>query len=346
MSGTSLDGLDIAYCTFRENKNGWRYEIEKATTVRYSEAWRKDLSTAHTLAGADLIKLDVRYGHLLGKLSADFILENGLKPDFIASHGHTIFHQPKNGFTFQLGNGNALHATSGKPVVFDFRSLDVVLGGEGAPLVPIGDKLLFSDYDVCLNLGGIANLSSDVKGKRRAYDICYMNMGLNFLAEKAGKSYDAGGARANSGVVNKQIVQSLDKIYTRIRAKRPSLGRELFDEAIKPILDQGKIPLNDRLRSFTESSAKEIARAILSENKNPKVLCTGGGAFNSFFISTLLDLCGDEAQLIVPDESVIKFKEALVFAFLGMRRVRGEVNCLKSVTGATRNSSSGLLAGF
>ena len=346
MSGTSLDGLDIASCTFRQTKNGWSYSIDKATTLKYSTTWNESLSRAHNLSGADLLALNAAYGQWLGKVTKEFITKNKLKVDFIASHGHTIFHQPDKKFTFQLGCGNSIHAVSELPVVSDFRSLDVSLNGQGAPLVPIGDKLLFSEFDVCLNLGGIANLSTDIKKKRVAYDICFTNMGLNYLAVKAGKAFDENGALAESGNVNKEVLQQLEKIYVKLRKNRPSLGRELFEQQVMPILDKESIPLNDRLRTFVESSAKEIAFAIRQSAKNPKVLCTGGGALNSFFISSLLDACGDDAHLIIPDKSVINFKEALVFAFLGTLRVRNEKNCLHTVTGASRSTSSGVMVGF
>lgn len=346
MSGTSLDGLDIAHCTFRQTKKGWDYHIEKATTLKYPSTWNESLSRAHTLTGSDLLALHAAYGQWLGKVTREFLMKHSLKVDFIASHGHTIFHQPGKKFTFQLGSGHAIHAASGLPVICDFRSLDVSLNGQGAPLVPIGDRLLFSEFDVCLNLGGIANLSTDVKKKRIAYDICFMNMGLNYLASKAGKSFDEDGAMAERGVVNREMLKQLDGVYAKWRKGRPSLAREHFEEYVLPILNDDKISLNDRLRTSVESSAKEIAMAIRSTAKNPKVLCTGGGAQNAFFISSLLDACGDDAQLIVPDSSVINFKEALVFAFLGTLRARNEVNCLHTVTGASRSTSSGVMIGF
>lgn len=346
MSGTSLDGLDVAYCTFKKNDTGWRYEIINAITVKYSQAWIEKLSNAHRCSGEELIALDILYGKYLGKVCADFIKKHKLKVDFIASHGHTVFHQPKKGFTFQLGNGQALQIASNAPVVFDFRSMDVLLGGEGAPLVPAGDKFLFSEYEVCLNLGGIANLSMEVKGKRLAFDICFMNMGLNYLSLQVGKKYDAGGAMAEDGTLNIPLAKALAKVYSQLRKNRPSLGREIFEKQIKPLLDQKKIPLPDRLRTFTESCAVEIANVICSTKGKAKVLCTGGGAFNSFFISHLLELCDDQATLIIPENEIIKFKEAIVFSFLGVLRTRGEVNCLKSVTGALRDSSTGVLLGF
>ncbi len=346
MSGTSLDGLDIAYCTFKKTDQGWVYSIDKATTLKYSSAWLKNLSQAHTLSAEALLALDAEYGKFLGKACSTFMLNHKLKVDFIASHGHTIFHQPKKGFTFQLGNGNALHSATGLPVIYDFRSLDVARGGEGAPLVPAGDKILFNEYEVCLNLGGIANLSLDAKGKRTAFDICFTNMGLNYLAAMKGKAFDKHGAMAASGEVNNKMLRDLNKIYKKFVSKRPSLGREIFEKQIKPILDRKSISIEDRLRTFTESSCIEIARTVVSTNKKLNVLCTGGGAFNSFLMATLLDKCGDAVELIIPDEDVVKFKEALIFGFLGVLRLRDEINCLKSVTGAAADSSAGVTIGF
>jgi len=346
MSGTSLDGLDIAYCHFRKNRGRWSFSLKKATTVKYSSAWINKLSTAQHLTGEQLVEMDSRYGQFLGKACNDFIRHNKLKVDFIASHGHTIFHQPQKSFTYQLGNGPALHAACGVPVVFDFRSLDVLLGGEGAPLVPAGDRFLFGEYDVCLNLGGIANLSRDIKGKRVAFDICFNNMGLNYLMKTIDKEFDKGGAMSSEGQVDQEMLKRLNSVYSDLRKRRPSLGREMFEERVKPILDEPGIALSTKLRTMTVSSASEIAMAISSQKKRCNVLCTGGGAFNSFFISQLLDQCGDNITLIIPNSDIIKFKEAIVFAFLGVLKICGEVNCLKSVTGASRDSSSGSTVGF
>ncbi|HKZ38619.1 MAG TPA: anhydro-N-acetylmuramic acid kinase [Chryseolinea sp.] len=346
MSGTSLDGLDIAYCNFNKKKNGWKYSIKKADTLKYSVRWREKLSNAHLLSGEELMALDVEYGKFLGKACDDFVRRNNVKVDFIASHGHTIFHQPKKGFTLQIGNGNALNAMCGIPVIYDFRSLDVQLGGEGAPLVPVGDKFLFNEYDICLNLGGIANISMDVKGQRVAFDVCFINMGLNYLASKLGKTFDEDGRVSSTGMTNPAMLKELDQVYASLRNKRPSLGREIFEQRIKPILDMPNITLQDKLRTFTESSAKEIGFAIVTGKRNPKVLCTGGGTFNSFFVSCLLEYCGDQAALIIPEEDVVKFKEALVFSFLGVLRMQRQPNCLKSVTGAARNSCGGVLVGL
>jgi anhydro-N-acetylmuramic acid kinase len=347
MSGTSLDGLDIAYCQFKSTLKGWKASIIHAETISYSSRWLKELAAVHTLSGEALIALDVAYGDYIGQKANEFIQRNQLRGiHFIASHGHTIFHQPARKFTFQLGNGNAIHAATGLPVVYDFRMLDVTLGGQGAPLVPVGDKFLFSDYDVCLNLGGIANLSLDVQRQRRAYDVCFANMGLNYLANKKGKSFDASGAMASEGEMNNAMMKSLTKIYSTIHVKRPSLGREMFETKIKPLLDDESISLPDRLRTFTESIAEQIVGDLLSYKRKMNVLCTGGGAYNSFLISRMLNYAGDDIQFILPEDDVIKFKEAMVFAFLGILRVRGKVNVLKSVTGASRDNSGGLRIGF
>jgi anhydro-N-acetylmuramic acid kinase len=346
MSGTSLDGLDIALCSYERKEKGWHFSIDTAKTIRYSKQWLSRLASAHLQTGEQLIETDVAYGKYMGQCAADVISKARVRVDFIASHGHTVFHQPRKGFTCQIGNGQAIHAVTGLPVVYDFRSLDVMLGGEGAPLVPVGDKHLFHEYDVCVNLGGIANLSMDVNKQRKAFDICFNNMGLNYLSAMKGLEYDKGGELASQGAVNKKLLKKLDALYSKLRNKRPSLGRELFEKSIKPLLDEESIPVEDKLATMTESAAKEIVAAVPLSKKDQKVLCTGGGAFNSFFISRLLDLSQDRFTLIVPDEEIIKFKEALVFGFLGVLRVRDEVNCLQSVTNASRSSSSGVLVGF
>ena len=346
MSGTSLDGLDIAHCVFQKLKSGWRYSIQQCETVRYPRSWLTRLSQAHLATGEELMHLDSAYGSYLGQLTRDFLARHRLKADFIASHGHTVFHRPVSGFTTQIGNGYSLYAACGIPVICDFRSEDVAFNGEGAPLVPAGDKFLFHDYDVCLNLGGIANLSLDAKGRRIAFDICFCNMGLNMIAAEAGKRYDKNGSMAARGLADPHLLKAIDSVYAKFRVKRPSLGREIFEQKVMSLLQDKRLSPGDRLSTFTESAAIEICRGITAYRKTSTVLCTGGGAFNSFLISRLLEHGGDDITFIIPDEEVVKFKEAMVFAFLGVLRARNEVNCLKSVTKATRDSSSGTMIGF
>jgi anhydro-N-acetylmuramic acid kinase len=346
MSGTSLDGVDIAYCTFTFEQ-GWTFNLEAAQTVQYPAVWTARLKTAHTLSAEKLLALDSEYGTYLGSLCNAFIKKNRIKDlHFIASHGHTIFHQPENKFTLQIGNGNALHAATSLPVINDFRSLDVLYGGQGAPLVPVGDKQIFNEYDVCLNLGGIANLSLDHKKDRIAYDVCFLNMGLNYLAQKIRKRYDVAGGSASNGEINNGLLKKIEKVYSGIRDKRPSLGRELFEKKIQPLLDSKTISTQDKLRTFTESAAGEIVNAIRKYGKQKSVLCTGGGAFNSFLIYRMVELAGDDITFVIPEGDIVNFKEAIVFAFLGVLRIRNEANSLKSVTGASQDSSGGVMIGF
>jgi anhydro-N-acetylmuramic acid kinase len=346
MSGTSLDGVDFAYCKFALKKKHWQFSISSAQTFSYPKEWKSKLSKAHLLSGEELMKLHAGYGRYLGQLCNQFLKQKKIKEiDLVASHGHTIFHQPKNKFTFQLGDGNAMYAKIGLPIAFDFRSLDVALGGEGAPLVPIGDKHLFSDFDICLNLGGVANLSMDVTGKRSAFDICFCNMILNYLSAKAGKDFDKNGMLASKGAINQKLLTSFEKIYHVNRNKKPSLGREGFEKEFQSLLDNKSIPLNDRLRTACESIALEILKSIPTSNKKMKLLVTGGGALNAFLIDLIESKLPSKTKVVIPSNTVINFKEALVFAFLGVLRLRNENNVLKSVTGASHNSCSGILIG-
>src|SRR5690606_21938532 len=329
MSGTSLDGVDIVCCILRKRDGAWAFGIQEAQTVQYSASWKKKLTTASTRQGDELLALHSEYGNYLGLLVQAFLVKRKIRGvNFIASHGHTIFHQPGKRFTFQLGSGMALHAATDLPVVCDFRSLDVSLRGQGAPLVPAGDRLLFSEYNICLNIGGIANLSTESKGRRIAFDICFANMGLNYLAGERDLAYDRNGAIASDGTPDEKLLSELLDVYGHWRKKRPSLGYQMFVAAIQPVLARSKRSVEDKMATFAESIAIEIADAIPPSRKKQSMRCTGGGAFNSFLLYRLMERCGDRVSVIVPEDDIVKFKEAVVFAFLGVLRVRHEVNCL------------------
>ncbi len=346
MSGTSMDGVDLTYCRLTRKKKEWKTEIVSANTFGYNSEWLDALSNAHNLAGQELVHLHTRYGKFIGQLVNSFIKKEKIKKiDLIASHGHTIFHQPARQFTFQLGDGNAIHAKTKIPVAFDFRSLDVALGGEGAPLVPIGDALLFKNYDLCLNLGGIGNISVKEKNKITAFDFCYCNMALNYLASKAGKNFDHKGKMSRQGHVNENLLSQIEKIYYSSAGERPSLGRESFEKDFKTLLEDESIPLNDRLRTICESVANELSNIIPAKKKKQRLLVTGGGAFNNFLIQQIEEKLKERVTVIVPEKKIVAFKEALVFAFLGVLRLRGEINVLKDVTGAKKDSCSGILVG-
>lgn len=345
MSGTSLDGLDLACVEFKAGRR-WSFRVIDAETTDYSAKWKQRLAQAHTLSGEELLSLHAAYGKYLGEACKDFIKRNRIRHvQAVASHGHTVFHQPGRRLTFQLGDGAAIHAVTDLPVIYDFRNLDVQLGGEGAPLVPVGDRLLFASADVCLNLGGIANISLELKGKRRAFDLCFCNMALNHLIKEAGSEYDRDGRLAAKGTVVPSLLDQLTTVYASVRKRRNSLGREFFEASVQPLLDQRKFALSDRLRTVCESVAEEIDLAIPRGSRNLQMLSTGGGARNKHLVEVLRGRLLGKAAVVLPPDEIIDFKEAIIFAFLGLLRLRQENNVLRSVTRSRQDSSSGVLIG-
>lgn len=347
MSGTSLDGLDLAYTEYTYSNKLWKFRLLASYTKKYSVLWKQKLAHAHQLSGEHLALLDNAYGLLIGKACKELISTHRIpQVDFIASHGHTVFHQPENRFTLQIGNGNAIHAATGLPVINDFRSLDVLRGGEGAPLVPMGDHLLFADYDICLNLGGIANLSLMKNGNPIAFDVCFANMGLNYLAGKLNKAFDRNGQEARKGKVDMRLLSRLNQYYTLQKKQKPSLGREGFEKWMQPLLDDESIAVSDRLRTWCEMIGNQIDRNVPLSKRKDRMLVTGGGALNHFLVSLLHTKLTAKAVLVIPDRSIIEFKEAIIFGLLGVLRIRKEVNILQSVTHATQDSCVGTLIGF
>lgn len=336
MSGTSLDGLDICLTWFGEGENfDWR--LERAETISYSEEWLEQLKSAEKCSGAELIRLDREYGNYLGEQVNLFLksIPAEQQPAFVSSHGHTIFHRPDLGFTYQLGSGASLAATCGISVVNDFRSQDVALGGQGAPLVPIGDRLIFGEYDYCLNLGGFANISFEQAGKRIAFDICAVNYVLNRLAQREGKLFDENGTLAAKGKNIPELLAQLNALSFYKKSPPKSLGREWVEEIIFPLLSANE-KTEDLLRTFMEHSAEQISAVCASRGK---MLVTGGGAHNGFLMELLREKC--KAEIIVPDKKIVEFKEALIFALLGWLRWNGKTNVLAEVTGAKSDSCSG-----
>lgn len=338
MSGTSLDGLDICYAKF-QNITNWEFEILKTETIPYSPEWKNRLQNAIQLSAEDLLALDKEYGFYLGEKTQEFISKNNITDlDFIASHGHTVFHQPQRKFTLQIGDGRAIKLTTKKPVIYDFRSQDVLMGGNGAPLVPIGDELLFSQYDACLNLGGFSNISLQKKHQRIAFDISPVNVVLNYFAEKLGKNYDENGDFARNGVINFKILEQLNALTFYQKSAPKSLGVEFVNSEIFPLL-KDETPENI-ISTFTEHIAEQIAK-VFNDNQLKTVLVTGGGTFNTYLLEKIREK--SQTELIVPDENIINFKEALIFAFMGVLRLRNEVNVLCSATGSSENHCSGIL---
>ncbi|TVZ53118.1 anhydro-N-acetylmuramic acid kinase [Dokdonia sp. Hel_I_53] len=338
MSGTSLDGIDCAYVQILK-KPQYSALIDKAQTYPYTQQWKDKLSAAHTLSKEDLTHLNEEYTRYLGEVINTFIEEFKIEHiDIISSHGHTILHQPERGYTLQIGNLQQLAALTSQKVVCDFRVQDVVLGGQGAPLVPIGDELLFSHYDYCLNLGGFANVSTKRKDIRIAYDICPVNVVLNKYAQKLDAEYDDNGAFAKAGVVQNQLLEKLNSLAFYNSAPPKSLGIEWVHQYVFPLLDATDLTPKDFLATFTEHIAIQLANQF---EKNSSVFVTGGGAYNSFLLERLS--FHKDVTLIVPDASMLEFKEALIFALLGVLRLDNKVNILSSVTGASLDHCSGVI---
>lgn len=339
MSGTSLDGLDICFASF-EKKKDWNFQILKAETLPYSKNWEDKLRNSIHLSSEELLELHSEYGFYLGQKVREFIGRNHLENiDLIASHGHTVFHQPKKKFTLQIGDGRAIKIEAGLPVIYDFRSQDVLMGGNGAPLVPIGDELLFSDYDACLNLGGFSNISLKQNGKRIAFDIAPVNIVLNRLANKFNKNFDENGDLARKGNIDQDLLNKLNALDFYHQTHPKSLGIEWCNEAIFPLLEN--IDVTDAMATFTEHVAQQISN-VISLNRLENVLCTGGGSYNTCLIEKIREKT--EFAVIIPERQIIDHKEALIFAFMGVLRMKNEINVLSSATGSTGDHSSGVLA--
>ena len=339
MSGTSLDGVDLVYCGFIKDKESYDFSIISSKTYPYSEEWTARLVNAFNDDKSGLKLLDKEYGEYLGGLINRFIGEfKTEKVDLIASHGHTIFHKPEEGFTLQIGDGAIISKLTGKKVICDFRSQDVALGGQGAPLVPVGDALLFSNYDYCLNLGGFANISFDENGSRNAFDICPVNIVMNHYTKKLGLPYDDKGVIASKGTVHIDLLKQLNSLPFFVEEGPKSLGFEFVVGEVFPLIDGYELPESDVLATYIAHLTDQISKKIVGGGQ---VLVTGGGAFNLFLIRELQRKC--TATIVVPSTELVDFKEAIIFAFLGLLRDNGVVNCLKSVTGASKDHCSGVV---
>ncbi len=345
MSGTSLDGVDLAYCRFTYINDNWIYKILNTETVPYSDVWIQRLSGLTEVSAVEIIATDRAYGHYLGELAKAFVDSHALTPDFIASHGHTIFHQPQLHITFQAGCGAYIAAVAQLPTVCDFRTLDIALGGQGAPLVPIGDRLLFSEYDFCLNLGGISNISLEADGQRVAFDISCCNMLLNPLAEELGLPFDRDGAQARAGTFNQTLFDRLNQPSYFTAAYPKSIGKEWADAYSLTTLEESTASVQDKLHTACHHMGYQIAQAVKQHatKTSGRLLLTGGGAFNSFLVEQIRHYLGDACEVIVPEPELVNFKEALLFAFLGVLRWRQETNCLQSVTGAAKDNCGGAI---
>jgi anhydro-N-acetylmuramic acid kinase len=339
MSGTSLDGVDICYVKFKYNDN-WSFKMKRCGTIKYDKYWYKKLSTAYLKDDKEIQNINIEYSIFLSKIVNDFIKKNKIKKiDFVSSHGHTIFHQPERAYTLQIGNLINLKKLIKIPLICDFRIDDIKLNGQGAPLVPIGDLLLFNKYTYCLNLGGFSNITLKKNKSILAFDICAVNVVLNKYSRQLGLAYDVDGDLAKLGKINQNLLNELNNISYYMNTPPKSLGIEWVNKNIFPIIDKYKLKTKDILRTYTEHISVQIKESIDCNNSN--ILVTGGGAKNKFLLSLIFKKLKN--KIIIPSDELIDFKEALIFAFLGVLKFRNENNCLSSVTGASRDHSSGVI---
>jgi anhydro-N-acetylmuramic acid kinase len=341
MSGTSLDGIDLAHIHFTIKNYKWQYQILKSETISYSQDWLNKLKVAVSFSKEELIELNEEYTELLGKVIKSFIDKHQIKNiDAVCSHGHTILHQPQNSFTLQIGNLPKIASIINRKVVCDFRVQDVKLGGQGAPLVPIGDRILFSEFDYCLNLGGFSNISFENNGNRTAFDISPVNTVLNFYANKLGFDYDDKGKMARSGKLNTDLLTELNALDYYSKTFPKSLGFEFVKEIVLPLIENYNISSEDKMNTFIEHIALQTSLALPS--KHGKLLATGGGTYNDFLIERIKFYL-PQLEIIIPDKKTLEFKEALIFGLLGVLKLRNEINVLSSVTGAKHDHSSGII---
>ena len=349
MSGSSLDGLDIAFVQLQENGGKWSYEILHADCYEYDSKWINKLKNAIDLPALDYQLLHTEYGHYLGKQINLFIETNNLHHQvaLISSHGHTTFHVPQKLMTAQLGDGAAIAAETHLPVVTDLRAMDIAFGGQGAPIVPIGEKLLLGDYTYFLNLGGIANISANINDSFVAFDVCAANRVLNMLAEEKGFAFDDNGKIAAAGSVNDELLQKLNKLEYYELPFPKSLANDFGIETVFPIIKQSSLSIEDAMRTYVEHIVIQIKNAIVNcqlTTNNCQLIATGGGAFNSFVISRLKEVLQQlNVEVIIPEKNLVMYKEAMIMALMGILRWREEYNVLSSVTGAKRNSIGGAL---
>ncbi|MEO6190553.1 MAG: anhydro-N-acetylmuramic acid kinase [Saprospiraceae bacterium] len=343
MSGTSLDGLDIIACRFKHETKAYNFEILAAETIEYAKEWKHKLSQVFHYSELEVKELDIRYAEFISDCIINFNEKYHLSPDFIGSHGHTVFHKPNQAYTLQIGNGKIIKKLTNISTVSNFRKQDMMLGGQGAPLVPIGDKLLFSEFDFCLNLGGFANLSWSDDGIRKACDISPCNILLNMLANRLGIEYDHGGELASKGTIIDELCDHWNT-YPFYKQESPkSLGREWFENNFLKDLNNPNDSIQDLLRTGVEHIATQISHWINEKSNqiSQKILVTGGGTFNNFLLDQIRLRLKENILLSRPDPQIINYKEALIFAFLAFLRVKGSNNVLASVTGASQDHSSG-----
>ncbi len=349
MSGSSLDGLDIAFVQFEETAGKWQFELIESACIPYPPHWKQKLASLTTVSAKDYLLLHTEYGHYLGKSVNDFLEEKNLayQVQLIASHGHTSFHLPALHMTAQLGDGAAIAAITGIRTITDFRSVDIALGGQGAPVVPIGEKLLFPEFDLYLNIGGIANISVN-SSSFIGFDVCPANRVLNLLASDTPKGFDENGSLAESGWLNEDLFSVLNAFpYYQLRYPK-SLSNDFGIYELFPLFEKTGLSVPDALRTYSQHIVFQVSKSIrelkktITGKEHLRLLITGGGAHNRFLIKSLQEeILPDGVECVVPDKNLVDYKEALVIALMGALRWREDINVMHSVTGASKDSING-----
>ncbi|MEM9850303.1 MAG: anhydro-N-acetylmuramic acid kinase [Bacteroidota bacterium] len=356
MSGSALDGLDLAYCRFELAANRdfelLNWEIEQATTLPYSESWQNRLAQLIHADARSFAETHVHYARYVGQLVNQFLADYQLDPDYIASHGHTIFHFPDLFYTTQIGEGAALAATTGYPVICDFRTQDVAQGGQGAPIASIADKYFFGQYDFCLNLGGIANLTAKVDKKYVAFDISGANQILNALAAEIGLAYDDKGELAAQGNLIPTLFKASNQLDFLTADYPKTLDNQWVKTQLLPIFKNPSYALKDRLHTAVQHIAYQIAAAVKKvveqeamRKSSYHFLATGGGAYNNFLMTSMQRAFAQHTpvHIHVPSDTIISFKEAAMIALMGVMRIENVPNCMSNVTGAKFDTINGAI---
>ena len=352
MSGSSLDGVDIAFVDFKINGEQINFELIKAETIEFSEVWQRRLRNLPKVDALAFSKTNTYFGHLLGEMVNDFISKHKIDVDFIASHGHTIFHYPDNRITVQIGDGAAIAAITGLPVINNFRTHDIAINGEGTPIAPIADKYLFPGYDFYLNIGGIANISCSIDGRFVAFDTGAANQILNELTHLIGLPYDEDGNIARDGTINRAILNKVNELPYHHQPYPKSLDNTWLQENILPIYLIEEDTIQNKLRTACEQLAQQVAlsiQQIIDKENLPvkpfRIFATGGGAFNNFLMERVGAVCNQHfpTEIIIPNPEIVEYKEALLMALMGVLRVENKVNVMRSVTGAKRDTIGGAI---
>ncbi len=341
MSGSSLDGLDICFVEFQEQNTQWSFEIKAAKCYPYQQELQGDLRKIGEGSAFQLAEMHTKLSKIKAEYVQQFFEEFPISKNatLIVSHGQTIFHQPEKSFTTQIGCGATLSALTNKTVVCDLRTYDIALGGQGAPLVPFGEKYLFHEYQSFLNIGGICNISTHDKDKIEAYDVCPGNTLLNLLSAQVGQNYDEDGKLARSGQVNEDLFKQLSLINYYQKAFPKSLGTEHILKDWCEIIQNNNLSTADAMATVVEHIAFELGKVL----KNSSVMVTGGGALNSYLIERIA--AHTNSKIFLPSQEMIEFKEALIIAFVGLNRYLGRNNFYSSVTGAQRDNMGGAIYG-